>query len=61
MSVPLQWRELSGMEERPTFSIANFPDWQHRLRNDPWREMVGLRQNLSAETLERFTSKAKRS
>ena len=61
VSVPLEWKELASMSERPRFSIANFDEWQDRLRANPWKKMLGLNQSVSPEALERFAGKAKRS
>ena len=57
VSVPLEWKELNGATERPRFSIASFPEWQERLRSDPWKKMLSLRQGLANDALERFAGK----
>ena len=61
VSVPLEWKELTGAKERPWFTISNLPKWQERLRNNPWQKMLGVEQSIPAEALERFAGKAKRS
>ncbi len=57
VSVPLEWKELTGAKERPRFSIANFSEWRDRLRSDPWQEMLELQQSIPAQALERFAGK----
>ncbi len=54
VSVPLEWKELTGAKERPRFTISNFPEWQERLRSDPWNKMLTLQQSLTKAALDRF-------
>ncbi len=50
VAVPLAWSELK-LPERPIFNIANFPEWQFRLKKDPWAKLAATQQNLPAEAL----------
>ncbi len=59
VSVPLEWKELTG-NDRPRFSIATFPEWQARLKRDPWQKMLTVQQNLTPAALQRFTGKTTR-
>ncbi len=45
VAVPLTWSELST-PTRPDFRIANFPDWQARLKKDPWQKLPTTAQSL---------------
>lgn len=57
VSVPLEWKELSG-PERPQFRIDNFQSaWQQRLKRDPWKKIGTLEQKLSADVIQRFAGK----
>jgi bifunctional non-homologous end joining protein LigD len=54
VSVPLAWAEIqSGSKPgayatvRPNFSVASFPEWTSRLKNDPWKALSGTQQTLS--------------
>ncbi|HEY4046959.1 MAG TPA: DNA ligase D [Acidobacteriaceae bacterium] len=47
-AVPLEWSELDS-SERPRFSVAEFAQWQARLRNDPWKDMLKTEQRIPAE------------
>ncbi len=49
-SVPLEWKELDA-PERPQFAVREFGQWKERLRRDPWKRMMTLRQNLDPERL----------
>lgn len=46
VAVPLKWSELA-LPQRPLFTIHNFPEWSSRLRNDPWKKMPDIVQQLS--------------
>lgn len=46
VSMPLSWSELKKMNERPSFRVADFVEWQDRLKKDPWREMGDVKQQL---------------
>ena len=60
VSVPIEWKELLTLTERPRFSIENFAEWSHRLQDDPWRKLLTVQQSIPAEALERFAGKAAR-
>lgn len=45
VSVPLAWSELNAAT-CPDFRIANFPDWEARLSNDVWADMLNSMQQL---------------
>ena len=53
VAMPLAWTELKA-DTRPDYRIANFDQWQTRLKKDPWSKMEQTIQSLSAETLERL-------
>jgi bifunctional non-homologous end joining protein LigD len=46
VSMPLSWTELKKMTERPTFHVADFADWQPRLKKDPWEDIEKVKQRL---------------
>lgn len=46
VSLPLSWKELES-DVAPRFTVAGFAGWKARLRRDPWKEMLTLRQRLS--------------
>jgi len=50
VSLPLPWTALK-LPERPVFQVAEFDSWSDRLRSDPWKTMVSLRQKLDPEAL----------
>jgi bifunctional non-homologous end joining protein LigD len=62
VSIPLAWAEISGSAEfaaaRPTFTIANFPDWRRRLSKDPWKAIASTDQSITSATLSALGSKA---
>ncbi len=60
VSVPLEWKELKGVKERPHYSITNFEHWRERLRSNPWQKMLTVQQSLSKDALERFAGKQAR-
>ena len=45
VAVPLSWKELKS-PTRPLFTVSQFAEWAGRLKDDPWRRMVGLKQSL---------------
>ena len=53
VAVPLHWKELNS-RSRPVFSVSDFPGWKTRLQDDPWSEMAGMGQKLTALALEEF-------
>jgi bifunctional non-homologous end joining protein LigD len=50
VSMPLAWSELK-LPDRPIFQVANFPDWQPRLRRNPWKALLTTPQHLKPESL----------
>lgn len=51
VAMPLEWKELRAAE-RPQFHVSDFDQWKARLKRDPWKAMAGLKQRLTAETLQ---------
>jgi bifunctional non-homologous end joining protein LigD len=51
VSMPLSWGELK-LEERPVFRVSEFAEWRGRLKSDPWKGMVGLKQRVTAAALD---------
>jgi len=45
VSLPLPWSALK-LTERPVFHVADLSAWRSRLRTDPWKPMLSLRQRL---------------
>jgi bifunctional non-homologous end joining protein LigD len=54
VSMPLAWSELKS-PERPQFRVANFADWQARLKKDPWKDIDATHQSVSLEKLKSLT------
>jgi bifunctional non-homologous end joining protein LigD len=50
VSLPLKWADLK-LAERPVFRVAEFEEWKGRLKTDPWKSMVGMKQRITAEAL----------
>ncbi len=50
VSLPLEWKELKGTA-RPVFQVVEFMGWRERLKRDPWKGMVTMKQGLSAAML----------
>jgi bifunctional non-homologous end joining protein LigD len=50
VSLPLPWTALK-LPERPVFRVADFDSWRDRLRSDPWKPLLTLRQSLDPEAL----------
>jgi bifunctional non-homologous end joining protein LigD len=48
VALPLSW---TGLKTRPACTVANFDEWKHRLKRDPWARMWELKQKLSAEAI----------
>jgi bifunctional non-homologous end joining protein LigD len=46
-AMPLQWTELKS-PKAPRFVIARFADWSDRLRQDPWKAMLEIEQEIPA-------------
>jgi bifunctional non-homologous end joining protein LigD len=45
VSLPLPWSALK-LAERPVFAVHDFAQWRSRLRTDPWKAMLTLRQSV---------------
>ncbi len=45
VAMPLSWSELKG-DRAPAFHVSDYPEWRSRLRRDPWKSMVTLKQRL---------------
>jgi len=45
VSMPLAWSALKEAE-RPVFPVHEFAAWRARLRSDPWKEMLTLKQSV---------------
>ena len=45
VSLPLPWSALKETE-RPIFSVHDFDQWRSRLRTDPWKSMLTLKQAI---------------
>jgi bifunctional non-homologous end joining protein LigD len=50
VSLPLPWSALK-LTERPVFHVATLGAWRDRLRSDPWKKMLSLRQLLDGAAL----------
>jgi bifunctional non-homologous end joining protein LigD len=46
-ALPLEWSELKG-SKGPKFLIAEFGEWEERLRKDPWKAMLSSEQEIPA-------------
>jgi bifunctional non-homologous end joining protein LigD len=53
VSLPLSWSELK-LPERPVVHVADFDDWKNRLRRDPWKQFLKLRQRITSKMLAVF-------
>nr|WP_184217437.1 DNA ligase D [Granulicella aggregans] len=51
VSIPLAWKELDG-SALPKFGVTDFAVWRSRLKKDPWKEILALRQKLTTEAIE---------
>jgi bifunctional non-homologous end joining protein LigD len=45
VALPLSWTELKA-DHPPRFHVSDFPQWRKRVRREPWKEMLKLRQRL---------------
>jgi bifunctional non-homologous end joining protein LigD len=50
VSLPLHWADLK-LPERPIFHVANFAQWQPRLKRDPWKLYSATKQRLTPATI----------
>jgi bifunctional non-homologous end joining protein LigD len=48
VSVPVEWAELEGMKERPSFDVRSVPERLKNLRRDPWDGFFRVRQSISS-------------
>lgn len=51
VALPLHWNELK-LKSAPLFHVANFAEWSSRLKSDPWKDTIGLRQTLTSDKFE---------
>jgi bifunctional non-homologous end joining protein LigD len=51
VSLPLDWSDLK-VAERTVVRVADFAEWQGRLRRDPWKEFLKVRQRITPKMLE---------
>jgi bifunctional non-homologous end joining protein LigD len=49
-AVTMEWKELESTTA-PFYRVADFAQWRSRLSRNPWKQMDGLRQGLTAEIL----------
>jgi bifunctional non-homologous end joining protein LigD len=45
VSMPLDWKDLT-LADRPVFRVAEFAEWKGRLKTDPWKKMLELKQTI---------------
>lgn len=58
VSMPLFWHELEGASERPLYTVRNVPQRLAGLGGeDPWADLLGTRQSITAELLKRLGGK----
>lgn len=50
VALPLEWKELNA-KTRPVFHVMDFGKWKKRLANDPWEEMLKVKQRLTAKAI----------
>jgi bifunctional non-homologous end joining protein LigD len=53
VSVPLSWAELKSAE-RSVFRVADFAEWKPRLKRDPWKQFLKVRQHITPKLLQQF-------
>ncbi len=46
VSMPLAWSELNE-KTAPRFRVIDFAEWKSRLKRDPWKGLLSLKQSLS--------------
>jgi len=54
LSMPLEWKELTPALRSDHFRLDNAAARLTALKSDPWREMLTLRQSISAKALKQF-------
>lgn len=47
VSMPLAWSELNE-KSAPRFRVLDFAEWKSRLKRDPWKGLLSLKQRLNA-------------
>ena len=45
VSLPLPWSALK-LEQRPVFSVHDFPSWEKQLKADPWKAILSTSQRI---------------
>ena len=60
VSVPLSWTTLEKSTKRPECRVDNYNEWSTEYRQNGWGKLLTVKQSLSSEALERFTSKQAR-
>ncbi len=45
VAMPLAWKELDSAKA-PVFHVSDLQQWRTRLRHDPWRKMLEIKQRL---------------
>lgn len=53
VALPLRWDELHSAEP-PRFQVADYQAWKTRVLDDPWQEMLRVRQSLRTEVLKKL-------
>jgi bifunctional non-homologous end joining protein LigD len=48
VSMPLAWSELSE-KSAPRFRVVDFAEWKSRLKRDPWKGLLSLKQRLKTQ------------
>lgn len=59
VAVTMNWNELES-DAPPSCHVADFSQWRIRLSRDPWKEMMQVRQRLSAKALNAVGVRGKR-
>jgi bifunctional non-homologous end joining protein LigD len=54
VSTPVGWDELDADLRADYFNVENMPARLNKLRRDPWREMAGMRQSITAAARKAF-------
>jgi len=59
VAMPLAWAEVEQGWHSDRFTVKTLPDWQERLRRDPWNGFFALKQRLPASILRRLRAAGK--
>jgi bifunctional non-homologous end joining protein LigD len=51
VSVPVRWDELASLSGPATFRVDNIRPWLAARTEDPWEEMLSIRQSLTASAV----------